>query len=233
MPAGNLMYPRVMLIAVTLSASLTSVDAARVRRQSLTEIRDRAAAIVVADVIGITSRVGETGTMTWTDYEVRVVESLRGKESSGEAMTLTFAGGRAGGLDIGVSGVPRLVIGSRYLFFVDRGDALTMPTIGWGQGLYSIVSSANGEMLTSSDGESLAISSDRKLVRVGRGNALPRSKRLQIGRSYNGDGTPRARRSLSFANAAPQTRRATLSDVRAFVRGEISEAPFSGEKHVH
>lgn len=226
---------RLLILTLAIACvAMVDANAARVRRLSLAEVRDRASSIIVGEVVSRSARVGDAGGMVWTDYQVRVVESLRGSRSAGELTTLTFAGGQAGGLDLGVGGVPKLATGRRYVFFIDAREGRAVPTIGWGQGLFTveqITGKTPGQALISMEGEPLEVR-EGKLTRGGRvsvsgGRLLPlaeqqKSKRLTVSRKYNGDGS---KRTLSpRPNVAGTTARlATLSDLRAFVNGAMTE----------
>ncbi|HVT03221.1 MAG TPA: hypothetical protein VHL58_07555, partial [Thermoanaerobaculia bacterium] len=124
----------VILFALTTIVCVFPAMATRVRRLSLDQVRDQAQSIVVVDVLNQSARVGEGAKMVWTDYQVRVRETLKGTDT-GALMTVSFAGGQAGGLDVGLSDVPSLEIGKRYVLFLQSGQLHPTPTVGWGQGL--------------------------------------------------------------------------------------------------
>lgn len=126
---------RLLLLGVMALAIASPLHATRVRRLSRAEIAAQASAVIVVDVLASSARVGDAN-MVWTDYRVRVAEVVRGRQHAGEVLTLPFAGGRAGGLDVGFDGVPRLEIGRRYLLFLDDAPGRPVPAIGWTQGLF-------------------------------------------------------------------------------------------------
>ena len=197
--------------------------ATRLRRLSLAEIRERAAAILIIDVTDSSTRTG-AAQMVWTDYAVRVAEVLRGPQCAGEALTLSFAGGRAGGLDVSIEGVAALDPGSRYVVFLEApNDALPMPTVGWTQGVFHVT-----ETLKSAAGEELHIDPLGQLVRTRSEQPTMSAgvaSRLPEPIAVNADG------SLALQHAPPASeapflgRNATLADLRAFVRGAIVEPP--------
>lgn len=214
---------RLLTLALICTVVVTApVRASRVLRLSLTDIRDRAAAVVVVEVVDASARVGFRD-MVWTDYRVRIVEVLRGdEERSGQLVTLSFAGGRAGGLDVGIAGVPVLELGARYAIFLDPAAARPVPVIGWGQGLFRI----RGNALVSADGEQLDVDADGRIGRRREPSAHPRSgSRLADPVALNGDGSPAPRTAprATSPEAPHGIRAATLDDLRRFVRGAAAE----------
>lgn len=215
---------RAFTLLLVLALTAGSAEAARVRRLPLAEIRDRAVAVVLCEVIARSSRVDEDGRMVWTDYRLRVAESLRG-ELVGPEITLTFAGGVAGGLDIGIAGAPRLVAGKRYVIFIDDTDSVAVPAIGWGQGIYALESQAGSsdEILVSADGEALEIGGGGELVRRSIRPSGDERRRLVVKRRYNGNGSViRGPRSASTSQVSGR-RYATLRDLRLFLRAQVPE----------
>jgi len=152
----------------TVSCSIAALliigtaQAVRVQRLSLSEIRDQASSIIVARVISQETRLGPDAKMVWTDYQLEVEEVLLGADQP-EVKTLSFAGGEAAGKEVGITGVPRLGVGRRYvLFLLPSGTPWATPTVGWAQGIFEVVprrSTEEGEVLISYDGEPLEMTS--------------------------------------------------------------------------
>ena len=92
-------FARVGLLLALLFFSFT-VNAVRVSRLSLTEVRDQASSIIVATVVSKETRIGPQAKMMWTDYELEVEEGLLGVIQPGPR-TLSFAGGVSGGIEVG------------------------------------------------------------------------------------------------------------------------------------
>lgn len=61
-------------------------------------------------------------------------------------VTLTFAGGRIGDLEQVVDGMPRVVVGERYVVLAEPDDdpPLVSPVVGFNQGLYRVVADEHG-----------------------------------------------------------------------------------------
>ena len=201
----------------------TPLAATRVRHLTLTETRDRASTIVVADVLSVASRLDERGEMVWTDYTLRVAERLKG-EGNESLLQVSFAGGKAGGLDVGIAGSPRLTAGSRYVFFLRDGDRLAVPAVGWGQGIFRVPADADGE-LVSLHGETIRVTIAGELQKV-QTTAARKSDAKRLARpevlDASGNVVTRIRRE-SAASATGKTRAASLNDLARFVRGAARE----------
>lgn len=226
-----------------LLTALVPVQATRVQRQTLTEIRDKAEAVIVARVLGSETRVGPEGKMVWTDYRLAVSETLRGA-AKGPEMTVSFAGGQHGSLDVGISGVPVLAEGRTYVFFLGKEGPYATPTVGWGQGLFTVddvsVSGRRQTVLISYDDEPLELTGTGQIRRGGRVeirdgvmNAIPEARESSVDtprqadpEGLNADGTaalqPPARRSPANPPLSERSF-ATLGDLRRFVAGQIQE----------
>lgn len=214
--------------------------AVRVQRLSLSEIRDQASAIVVAEVLFEETRLGPDAKMVWTDYELAVEEVLLGADQSAPK-TLSFAGGRSGNDEVGITGVPRLEVGKRYvLFLLADGTPWATPTVGWGQGIFEIVpegSTQEPEVLVSYDGEPLEIGPNglrrgdfvlRKdqWIELPEAPGLRRSSREPEPVVLNADGKrieQPARAPERQALPLDQRSFATLDQLRSFVAAEIEE----------
>lgn len=216
---------RVFAVASLAFLTVASLDAARVRRLSLEELRDNADAVVVVKVVSSSTRPGNEGMMVWTDYTVDVIESLKGNAVAGSKMTLSFAGGSAGGADVGIIGIPKLVVDKRYLLFVDAAELRPVPVVGWSQGLFAIDKGDDGgELLVSADGETLELTLSGELSRGRRdfgkraaAASSTSSMRLAPPRISNADGTAASIDATRPPLANATRRLATLADVRKFV----------------
>lgn len=225
-------------IATLLTASAIALmvpeesHATKLRRLSLEELRATASQVVVVTIEGSATRPDLSGRMVWTDYSARVLERLSGEGAP--TLTLSFAGGVAGGIDAGVIGVPVLESGATYVLFLSGNDGGATPTLGWGQGLFRVVRDLEGQqLLISGDGESLRVSVDGTLSRgplmqVVQGTAVPAAsgrrplvQRAPAPRAFDAERRPvefsPARRSVAASQqiAAP----ASLDDLKTFVSG--------------
>lgn len=220
-----------LLACVVATLMPATASATRVRRLSLEQIRDRAVRVALLRVDEVSTRADEAGVMVWTDYRVTVLETLKGEGPDG--LTLSFAGGTAGGLDTGIIGVPQLAAGETVLAFLSDNEKTAMPTVGWGQGLFRIVRGAGGEaMLISADGELLEVDSKGELVRGQRMQVTDgvataaisrdRSRALRAPAPQVRDAagnTVEFPRTPAPVSAMSGARNASLTDARNFVRG--------------
>jgi hypothetical protein len=176
----------------------------------------------------------------WTDYDLEVEEVLQG-DNQVDHKTVSFAGGEAEGRAAGITGVPRLEVGRRYVFFLMAdGIPWPTPTVGWGQGIFEVVperSRQEPEVLVSYDGEPLELT-DNGLRRGGRVRRtevwlkLPEARDPLRGSReaepvvLNAEGKE-IEQPLRAAEpkAVPLVDRpfATLHDLRRFVLGELQE----------
>lgn len=193
------------------------VRATRVQRLSLTELRDRAAAVLVLDVIDVSARAGDAG-MVWTDYRARVHETLGGTQIPGLILTLRFAGGRAEGRSVGIDGVPRLQPGSRYVIFLDATAGRPVPAVGWGQGLFLVETVRGAGRLASPDGTWLSVDEHGT---IGRSKRMTSRPMLPDPAVRNGDGSVPDQEFRPTGERG--SRHASLDDLRRFVRHEIRE----------
>lgn len=236
---------RALLAAAALVSLALPATATRIKRMSLDELREQSQSVIVGQVVGSTTRAGEAKSV-WTDYQVKVVETLKGGQQPA-IRTISFVGGSLGDREMGVDGVPRLQSGRTYVFFLNgEGQQLAAPTTGWGQGLYRVESATvNGvkmQTLISNDGEPLELDTKGRLirgvaVRVDNGRVVELSKstgesrRVEMSSAINADGStsPVAPSRQAAAASTPRSRRfASLEQLRAFMAGRLE----SGEPHV-
>ncbi|HEY0788623.1 MAG TPA: hypothetical protein VGE86_08255 [Thermoanaerobaculia bacterium] len=221
---------------VLLCALALPLGAMRVRRLSLDETRDKAASVVVGEVIGKSTRLAASGETVWTDYEFRVDETLAGATVRGTRI-IPIAGGEALGISVSHPGVPHLEVGGRYLLFLNDGNRFPAPTIGIGQGMYRIqdviADGTQKTLLLSADGEPLEMFGGR----IGRGrqavvengifigapaNELERqAQRVEI-EAFDAQGNPIPSEKFVAKAPAPRGAFATLDDVRRFLNKEIA-----------
>jgi hypothetical protein len=154
---SNLVFLFIILSVIWIIPS----DAVRVQRLTLTEIRERAERIILGVVVSSSTRLTDDGDMVWTDYKVEVEETLQG-ETDQAFETLSVAGGSIGGIDVGIAGVPHFKVGSRYVFFLLPRRNYVVPTVGWGQGIFEVLTlnvseKGDKQILISYDNEPLEI----------------------------------------------------------------------------
>jgi hypothetical protein len=128
-------------VAAVLGTSTASAVSLRV---SFAEMAQSADLVFVGTVTSQTCRTNAAGTMVFTDAtfgDVEIVSATeRSRQRASRQITLTFAGGTVGDLQIDLSDSPRVVTGRRYLLFaLDDGRVYTSPLAGCEQGLFEVV----------------------------------------------------------------------------------------------
>lgn len=234
---------RALLLTAALVSLALPLSAARVRRVSLDELRTQSERIIIGQVIGSSVRDG-AATSVWTDYDVRVIESLKGKTTE-PVVRLSFVGGTTKTRSMSVAGTPRLQIGKTYVLFTDGSvPDLPAPTFGWGQGIYTVeeatVSGKKTQLLVSYDGEPFQIDERGRLVRGwavrvngGRVEEVRASgadpQRVEMTSIIKSDNSIAPAPQMKRTSAAPVQRKyATLQQLREFVSGKLE----SGEASV-
>jgi len=230
--------PWAVIVALFVTC-LIPAEGASVRRMQLDEVRDHAVSVFWGQVTDRSTRIGTEGKMVWTDYEISVSEHLRGTDP-GIRTTVSFAGGTAGHLSIGIPGVPHLTVGDTYIFFLQEGTLRPAATVGWGQGLFRVervdLGGTMRNIIVSYDGEPLQMTPDGTLargalVRVENGGVWdlsllrdPSSPRMPDPVFTDGSGRAVERQATPVPQATPLLERhfATLDDLRMFVDGRIA-----------
>lgn len=157
--------PKAALVLSLLAG--TPPAAALGRRLPLDQVVEQGKTIVVGTVVCSSTRWGEGRKMIWTDYEVAVEEAWKGSPET--SVTLSFAGGTLDGRSIAVSHVPRLAVGTTYVFSLnDLARLYTSPVVGADQGLFrEATEQATGKrILLDADGWAVGLGAGGELVRV-------------------------------------------------------------------
>jgi len=145
-----------------------------IQRLTLSEIRDQADLVIVGTVQSSSTRVGPAAKMVWTDYLIAAEETLLGEEAAA-LLPVSFAGGQAEGLDIGIPGMPHLETGQRYVLFLLPDDIFFAPTVGWGQGIYRVVDVDVDGLV-----QQVLISHDREPIEVTDEGGLSRGRPVAV-----------------------------------------------------
>lgn len=164
-----------LLVGVCLSTWAFPAHAARVRRLTLTQLRDKADTIIVGTVSAATTRLGPGGNMVWTDYDIAVEETLLGAALA-TTTTVSFAGGQYGARHVGILGVPSLERGQRYILFLLPKANYPSATIGWAQGIYRFT-----DVHTDAERHTVLISQDGQPLELDDAGALFRGSPVAIG----------------------------------------------------
>lgn len=118
-----------------------------VMKMSLDNVVAEADRIAVCDVIDMTTRFDANTRNPITRVTFQPTEWWKG-ETEERTVDLEFLGGPVGdGTILIVAGMPRFLVGERYVLFWVDGNRWVNPIVGWHQGQYRVVKGPNGELL--------------------------------------------------------------------------------------
>jgi hypothetical protein len=141
--------------AILLGAALCAVPIARPAAATVIVAKDFAALCAEAELIFV-GTVSATASR-WSDPQRRAIETLvtftdltwlRGGPRA--EIVLRFAGGEIDGLHEEIAGVPRFAVGERRVIFARDGRYVS-PLVGFSQGLFRVVDSADGPVVLDGD----------------------------------------------------------------------------------
>ena len=142
-PAGSCGLLAVLILIVTAPLAWPTT----VMKMSLDGVVAEADRIAVCEVIDITPRRDLKNGAPVTRVTFEPVEWWKGKTEE-RTVTLEFLGGPVGdGTILIVAGMPRFLVGERYVLFWVDGNRWVNPIVGWNQGQYRVVKGPNGEHL--------------------------------------------------------------------------------------
>ncbi len=240
-----------ILICACVASWALPAHAARVRRLTLTQLRDRATSIIVGRVHATTVRPGSGGKMVWTDYDIAVEQTLLGVPGSqlGALTTISFAGGQHGMHRAGILGVPTLETGKRYILFLLPKAHYPSATVGWAQGIYSLTEIETGAarrtVLISHEGQPLELDTTGALFRgspvavsglglralVMQQTHFDASRKESEPAIVDASGQPIPQRPSSLDTSAVPIANRKFADVdhlKRFLEGELQESLTSG-----
>ena len=129
--------------AFYLCVAVSLASAATLQRLSLDDMIVKSTAIVYGRVTGSSAAVA--GRMIYTHYTVQVNETLKG--SAAGTLDVVVPGGFARGFQQIFPGAPTLSTSQNYVLFLWTGPSGLTQIIGLSQGLFSVVSEQNGQMM--------------------------------------------------------------------------------------
>ncbi|MBI1791456.1 MAG: hypothetical protein HYR60_28340 [Acidobacteria bacterium] len=112
-------------------------------RASLDDLIQKSTAIVRGKIAG--SSTVTRGSMIYTNVKIRVVERYKGPNDP--LVEVSLPGGLAGGLRQTIAGVPDLVEGVEYVFFLWTGRNKITHLLGLSQGVLELTRNAQGEWM--------------------------------------------------------------------------------------
>lgn len=213
-------------VALFILLLLPITAAAKMRRLTLEDVRDKADAIFIGRVTASSVRPVLNGSAETTDYVVAVSEVLYG--AVGQTTTVSFFGSAK----FHVEESPLLEQGREYVFFRTAKPANT--TVGWRAGLFTVetamVGKKNRTVFISGDGAPLLkvegglAQGDPVMLRNGK--IVARTAPASVVEARNTNAVPEGNVRFSpHRNVQPAARAqsgtfATLDDLRAFVRAK-------------
>lgn len=132
----------IILIGIPPLARATTVI-----KMSLETVVAEADRIAVCEVIDMTTIFDAKTRNPITRVTFQPAEWWKG-ETEERTVDLEFLGGPVGdGTILIVAGMPRFLVGERYVLFWVDGNHWVNPIVGWNQGQYRVVKGPNGELL--------------------------------------------------------------------------------------
>ena len=131
-----------ILIGIPPSARATTV--AKMPFETVVAEADR---IAVCEVIDITTSLDSKTRNPTTRVTFQPTEWWKGEKGE-RTIVLEFLGGPVGdGTVLMIAGMPRFLVGERYVLFWVDGNNWVNPVVGWNQGQYRVVNGPTGELL--------------------------------------------------------------------------------------
>lgn len=124
-----------ILLAITSSSYATTVE-----RLGLEDLVQKARTIVVGKVAGSRTYWSPNGKLIFTEFTIDVGESLKGQAP--RRLSVTTLGGKIGGLELYVSGMPTFQPGEDAVLFIEQSGGY-QTVVGLGQGKFTVT---NGEV---------------------------------------------------------------------------------------
>lgn len=142
-PAGSRGLLAVFILIVTAPLAWPTT----VMKMSLDRVVAEADRIAVCEVIAIMTKLDAKTRNPITRVTFQPAEWWKG-ETEERTVALEFLGGPVeDGTILIVAGMPRFLVGERYVLFWVDGNHWVNPIVGWNQGQYRVVKGPNGELL--------------------------------------------------------------------------------------
>lgn len=121
----------------------TSSYATTVQRLGLEDLVKRAHSIVVGRVIGSRTYWSSNGKLIFTNYTIQVDERIKGQPA--RTVEVTTIGGKIGGIELHVAGMPSFQNGENAVVFIEESAGF-QTVLGLSQGKFAVT---NGEVMNS------------------------------------------------------------------------------------
>ena len=126
---------------------LTVLSASTLQRLSLKDMVTKSTMIVQGKVLTGTS-AALRGPIIYTHYQIAVTATYKGMPS-GPSVDVAVPGGALNGMMQPVAGAPTLTAGQQYVFFLWTSKSGLTQVIGLSQGLFSVTTNAQGQVMVS------------------------------------------------------------------------------------
>lgn len=126
---------------------LTCLSASTLQRLSMKDMVLKSTMIVQGKVQPGTS-AALRGPIIYTHYQISVTTTYKGTPS-GQSIDVAVPGGALNGMFQPVAGAPTLTPGQQYVFFLWTSKSGLTQVIGLSQGLFSIATNAQGQVIVS------------------------------------------------------------------------------------
>lgn len=135
--------PKSVRLAFGLLLGLAPAWGATLELLSLNDLLTKSTAIVQGQVTG--SSAAYTGTVIYTHYQITVLQQWKGSGQS--TIDVLVPGGTAKGIRQTYPGAPQLIPGQQYILFLWTSRKHATFTLGFTQGVFSLVNGASGGIM--------------------------------------------------------------------------------------
>ncbi len=130
-------------VGVVVALGVVPVLGTVIVERTFDEACARAEAVFCGRAVSVESRRDADGGGIHTFVTFDQLDWIEGDDSA-QTYTLRLLGGAVGGESLVVQGMPRFVVGRRYVLFVRGNNRAPCPLVGWHQGCFGVAESANG-----------------------------------------------------------------------------------------
>ena len=136
---------RKLILLAVAAASLTPLPGSTLQQLSLTEMIQKSTLVVQGTAQPSYSAF--RGSIIYTHYRVLVSKALKGAPE--QLIDVAVPGGSVNGIHQYFAGAPTLTPGQDYVFFLWTSKTGLTQVIGLSQGLFSVTSNAQGQVIVS------------------------------------------------------------------------------------
>jgi len=138
---------RKLIITILAAGALGSASGSTLQRLSLNDLILKSTMIVQGTIQPGTS-AALRGALIYTHYQLAVTSVYKGTPS-GQTVDVAVPGGTLNGMQQPVAGAPSLTAGQNYVIFLWTSKSGLTQVIGLSQGLFTVSTNAQGQVLVS------------------------------------------------------------------------------------